>query len=250
MATVVAVVSNFIRPNNVAPICRRLNEQSCDVIVADNGPLAARGHYGAWVQAGATDIWSWRVNSGPPARWYPALAVMYRYKYIMFVDDDFMPREGLVRSLLEQAETCGDAFSAIGRIGRTFRQRRDGRWRYVRRNVRDGDPMHMAGGGEFIVAERLTAAVEFRNMLARAGAAPDMLWHDDMILDCGIQWFHAVMPYRAAGGWAERKMDGGGYAFNATAAYRDVRDGLIDLCYKCGWRPLDWVDWREGADGS
>ena len=176
---------------------------------------------------------------------------MHQYRYLMFVDDDFLPRPGLIDALLHQAETCGDAFSAIGRIGRVFHKHRSG-WVYIKTNIPGGQPMSMAGGGEFIVAERLTAAIDFRNLLAKAGAVASMLWHDDMILDCGIQWRYGFPPYRADGGWVEGRnvgrLDTHGYAFNETPAYQDVRNSLIDLCYQCGWRPVEWTDWRKDGD--
>lgn len=230
---VLAVVSNYKRPENVSPILRQLSKQPCDIIVADNsGDIMEQYHdeWDWWVM----DTWVWARNSGPPARWYPAIAFSHLYEYVLLMDDDHMPRVDLVESLVKQARACANAFAVIGRIGRNFQQV-DGHWRYVRRNVRHGI-VDMAGAGYFFLAKHLPAVIEFRDELAASGARPEMLWHDDMILNCSIQrktGFPSMMP---EGGWSEKRMNTRGYSFNSTSAYRDVRDDLIELCYQCGWR--------------
>lgn len=212
---VLAVVSNYRRPENVEPICRRLLEDGgCDVIVADNAPSSDLEFCAARTDFPILDVWRWRINSGPPARWWPALAWTHKYRYVALVDDDHMPSRGLVAALVAQAESLGDRFAVIGRVGRNFRHRR-GRWQYRRRNVKWGQ-VDMAGAGYFVVSERLLAAVRLRDELARAGAHPDMLWHDDMLLNCSIQRDYGYPSWMPTQPWAERAMDTRGYAFNAT----------------------------------
>ena len=172
--------------------------------------------------------------------------MMHEYDYLMFLDDDFMPREGLVAALLNQAATCGDRFSAIGRSGRFF-SNKTGSWQYVRANLPSYRAIHMTGGGEFIVAARLPAAVKMRNDMAAAGATGRLLWHDDLILDLGIQREFGCPPYMADGEWAECEMDACGYAFSSKRGpFRAERNAVINCCYECGWRPVPWVPWKRG----
>jgi hypothetical protein len=238
---VLAVVSNFRRPENVALVCSALKSQPCDIIVADNGKWPADdGFRDDWKMAGARDIWSWTQNSGPPARWYPALAWTHKYDYIMLVDDDHLPSDGLVESLVAQAESLDNHFAVIGRIGRNYRYRQ-GRWSYRKRNVREGQ-VDMAGAGYFVVAHFLHQVIPFRNVLADAGAHPDMLWHDDIILNCAIQMLFRRPSCMPTQPWAAKRLDTQGYAFSATSAYQDVRDDLINLCARCGWRRVRWEE--------
>jgi len=233
---VLAVISNYKRPQNVGPIVEQLlADGGCDVVIADNSPDGSSDQcLLPWDKL--FDVWKWRVNSGPPARWWPALAWTHAYRYVMLVDDDHLLVPNLAKSLVAQAERMGDKFAVMGRVGRCFRHRH-GRWQYRRRNHQRG-PVDMAGAGYFLVAERLLSAVRFRDELAKAGALPQMLFHDDILLNMSIQrdyGFQSVMP---EGGWASKRMDTRGYAFNATAAYLDVRDDLINLCATLGWKSL------------
>jgi hypothetical protein len=242
MSKVLCVVSNYKRPDNLEPICRVLADERCDVVIADNSPDRSSDRYD-W--PGVKDVWCWKENSHPPARWYPAVALSHLYDYVVLIDDDAMLAPGLIGRLLTMSANLGDHFANIGPMGRMFRQRR-GNWRYGRGEVA-GTPYNrtdMAVRGYWMVAENVVYILQFRDRLASAGATAEMLKQDDIILNVGIQcWTN--LPSYVVGHWYSQKFaDNRGYAFSSLdPAFRQTRYDLIGLCHKLGWRSLA----REGG---
>ena len=240
MAGVLAVISNYKRPENVEPICWLLADEPCDVVVADNSPDRSSDRYD-W--PGVKDVWCWKENSHPPARWYPAVALSHLYKYVVLFDDDAMLSPGLIGRLIEQSEALYDQFANIGPMGRLFRQKRANQWRYSRGDVTQENGSRttdMAVRGYWMPAHRVIDVLRFRDHLAMNGATSEMLKQDDMILNMGAQFFSQRPTYMAAGPWYSQKFaDDRGYAFSALDPnFRQIRYDLIALCYKLGWRSL------------
>lgn len=239
---VLAVVSHYKRTENTRKVCEVLDGEPCDVVVADNSPQESE--VGRYQFSGAMDVWRWRENSGPPARWYPAVALAPLYEYVVLIDDDGLPRQGLIDSLLQQAGLLEDKFSNIGPIGRNHRLKPDSTWHYVKRNITPapGDKstaVDMSARGYFMRADAVSSILVFRDELAAAGATPEMLWQDDIILNCAIQretGTPSYLPLRHEPWFQKRHMDTQGYAFSRTQPdFIKIRSDLITLCDYCGW---------------
>lgn len=241
MRTVCAIISNYRRPDNLEPLCRVLQREPCDIIVADNSPDRSSDSYErSWL--GVMDIWCWKDNSGPPARWYPAVAVSHRYDYVVLIDDDAMLSPGLIDRLLVISKTLDDKFAVIGPMGRLFRRRRRG-WRYSRGHAAlDGEPLprtDMSVRGYWIRGKCMVDALRFRDLLAENGATQDMLKQDDIIVNVGLQLYGGMPSYLVGGWYSKRYADEHGYAFSRTCQnFRQTRYDLIGLCHKLGWRSL------------
>lgn len=138
MSDTLAIVTNYLRPSNTVEICQRLLRQDCDVVIVDNCPGPSLESQGL-LPNGIMDVWRWHQNSGPACRFAPVWMMSHEYRYAWFVDDDLMPGEHALESLLMLAGTLEDKFATIGQIGRIFRRRRRGRYQYVKRNVGRAD---------------------------------------------------------------------------------------------------------------
>ncbi|MHC4402959.1 MAG: hypothetical protein ACYTG0_25135 [Planctomycetota bacterium] len=229
MSNVLAVVSNYKRPDNLRPIC--------------DSPDRSSDRYD-W--PGVKDVWCWKENSHPPARWYPVAALSHLYDYVVLIDDDAMLAPGLVGRLLIMSANLNDDFANIGPMGRMFRYRRRG-WRYSRGQVAGTpyDRTDMAVRGYWIHADSILDVVRFRNLLAQTeSATPEMLKQDDIILNVGLQHY-TKSPSYVAGGWYSKKFaDNRGYAFSQLDPhFKQTRYDLIGLCHRLGWRSLA----REGG---
>lgn len=235
--TVLAVVSNYKRPDNLMPICKVLAGEPCDVVIADNSPDRSSDRYD-W--PGVKDVWCWKANSYPPARWYPAVAFSHRYKYVVLIDDDAMLAAGFVDKLLVMSSKLGDRFANIGPMGRMFRRRRCG-WRYGRGEVAgpEFNRTDMAVRGYWMLGRRIVDILVFRDRLAEAGASDEMLKQDDIILNIGIQFVSGLPSYVTDYWYARKYANNHGYAFSALdPEFKQTRYDLIGLCYGIGWRSL------------
>jgi len=239
MKTICAVVSNYKRPENLEPICSVLTDEPCDVIVADNSPDRSSDRYD-W--PGVKDVWCWKDNSYPPARWYPAVAVSHRYDYVVLIDDDAMLAKGFITDLLIMSANLNDEFSNIGPMGRLFSSRR-GRWRYRRgaaHLAREDYPRaDMVVRGYWMLGESVTHILRFRDRLKAEGATAEMLKQDDIILNVGIQFYTGMPSYLATHWYSKKFADERGYAFSRmNPEFKKTRCELIGLCYKVGWKSL------------
>lgn len=237
MPEVLAVISNYKRPDNLEPICRVLAEEPCDVVIADNSPDRSSDRYD-W--PGVKDVWCWRENSFPPARWYPAVAMSHLYDYVVLIDDDAMLAPGLVGRLLTMSARLKDQFANIGPMGRMFRRRRRG-WRYNKGKVAGTmyDRTDMAVRGYWMCGRWVASAVWFRDLLAQSGATPEMLKQDDIILNVGIQFASRLPSYVADHWYSQKYADDRGYAFSALDPdFRQTRYDLISLCAEVGWKSV------------
>jgi len=230
---VLAVVTNFKRPINTIRICGRLAGQACDVVVADNAPEGLNLR-----RTCCMDIFCWSTNVGPPCRFVPALALAPRYDFILFLDDDFLPGNHIVRNFLDAAQMTNGEFATLGVIGRNYRWR-NGEWSYMKRNVRLADdmiltPTDMTARCHFVQASRLWVVAKMASLLGE-----DVL-EDDILLNQGIQMEYGEPSYllpkmNPEARCIERELPDGGVSFCARPDHKAKRSALINEFARMGW---------------
>lgn len=241
-----AVITNYLRPENVSQIIGILKAQPCDIVLADNSP--DKGPLRPGFEAGAVrDVFRWQINSGPPCRFAPAL-MLPEYKYVLFIDDDLLPGERCIELCEQAAKDLADRFATIGEMGRRFLPTQDGiaydptnitgrdkRIRVVDATVR----MH------FCVRKWVSHAIRMRDALIGRVSA-DALWHDDLLLCQGIQAAEKVPSYvlrrwGAEGSLIEKNMPMYQERFQAMSeksSHVPTRTELLRSMQKLGWKSL------------
>ena len=187
---VLAVVTNYKRPENVGKIVAALRNQTVPptVVVVDNAPAGLKSFC-----INADDVWRFTENHGPPCRWAPALMDL-DHKYTLFLDDDLLPGPRAVEACLQAADELNDMFATLGVIGRRFTRDTKLGYGYRRHNVsrcigrmRCVDVTCRA---HFIVTDRLVKTLDLRNALFDQVEYCDidsLRIHDDILLCQSLQ---------------------------------------------------------------
>lgn len=266
-SSVLCVVTNYKRPQNVVRIIDALDKQTVRpriVVVDNNNPLTLKdGGDDLEIAMCANDqskliddYWRVRENAGPPVRWAPAL-FRHDCEYVLFVDDDLLPGKRMVEFLLGQADGITTGLSTIGLKGRIFR--RDAvshHLQYRRANVRrNGKPsavditcrVHLTRMCHVRHAVRMTSElVLYANITGLGGGMAGVddarklaSTHDDILLCMGIQDRTGCPSYIAAAcddpdcGWTELPAP---HALNANPHHETDRTRLINAIERMGWR--------------
>lgn len=252
MSDILAIVSNFARPQNLPPIVAALRGQSVpvDIVVVDNSPEKPDGsdemqlllHEKAkW----ADDIWRLVQNHGPPCRFAPAF-MDHSHEFIWFLDDDLVPGSLAAEMLLKCCDHVDRKFSTTGEIGRVH----TGNGEYVKRNIRrfkHPRRVDMTARSHFVRTENMRHVLDAKwQLIDRFGDEAKQLVsvHDDLLLCCGIQFATYHPSYLTANNPIRetliRKQDlpDGGGGVSAKARFLEQRHRLIQMFQAIGWRSL------------
>jgi hypothetical protein len=249
VAETIAVVTNYLRPSNTVEICNRLLRQDCDVVIVDNSPGPSLELLGM-VPNGVTDVWRWHQNSGPACRFAPVWMMSQNYRYAWFIDDDLMPGEKALESLLMLAGTLEDKFATIGQIGRIFKRKRRRRYQYVKRNIGRVDgattKVDCTCRMHFALANMVGSIHGYKTTLA-GKCRPDDYRHDDLWLCMSAQNETGCPSYLIPArpeGWQiiEKNLDDGVErgvpSVSSVSTHVSDRTELINLFSGIGWRSL------------
>lgn len=209
---ILVVITNYSRPQNLPSVIQAWREQTVTskIVVVDNSPPPKPGvefvtaepypnklFQGVEHKNGrADDVWRMGTNFGCPCHFYPALAE-YKFRYVMFVDDDFIPGSKALAKLLGFAEASGGRFASIGQFdaARNFLLSMQPGKRYSGRSVPHCSPnswvkAHITCRGHLVRQDLLYHAIPFRNKLVEkfGGEAENLCnIHDDFLMCLGIQ---------------------------------------------------------------
>ena len=252
MNQILAIVTNYSRPNNIPLVVDALREQSVpvDIVVVDNSPEKPDGSdtlqltlhdKSLW----ADDIWRFVQNHGPPCRFAPAF-MDHSHEFIWFIDDDLLPGSRAVDHLCDTYEWMDGKVSTIGEIGRIHTPQGE----YVRRNVRRQPfpcRVDMTARAHFVRTEHVRHVLNYKwDLINRFGdeARELVSIHDDLLLCCAIQMETAFPSCLTAVDPSESKLirtrdlpDGGG-GVSAKAGFLEQRHRLIQMFQAIGWESL------------
>lgn len=198
---ILVVITNYSRPQNLPDVIRAWREQTVPskIVVVDNSPInsqTGREGYPSGNFDQADDVWRMQTNFGCPCHFYPALAE-YKFRYVMFADDDFIPGSKALAKLLVLADASGGRFATIGQFdaARNFLLSMQPGKRYSGRSVPHCSPnswvkAHITCRGHLVRQDLLYHAIPFRNKLVEkfGGEAENLCnIHDDFLMCLGIQ---------------------------------------------------------------
>lgn len=255
MSDILAIVSNFARPQNLPPIIAALRGQSVpvDIVVVDNSPADESAFFSQYIDtcggmAGCNkgfDILRFTENAGPPCRFAPAF-MEHSHEFIWFLDDDLAPGSQAVETLLQCYEWVDGQCSTIGEIGRVHTDSGE----YVKRNIRRFDHprrVDMTARSHFVRTENMRHVLSAKwRLIDRFGDEAKQLVsvHDDLLLCCGIQFATCHPSYLTANNAIRetltRKQDlpDGGGGVSAKTGFLGQRHRLIQMFQAIGWRSL------------
>lgn len=262
---VMVVLLNYARPHHMPAVIQAWRQQTVPLghlVVVDNSPpnkhLAYSEPYPQPDLRGADDVWRMTTNHGCPSRFAPALAIP-GFRYVLFADDDMLPGKRAIENLLLQAEKLHDCFATIGQSSRNFNLEAPAGKRYAYRDVRrtaDLQKVHLTVRSHFVVADSLTAAVDFRNSLIHSYGqkALDLCrTHDDMLLCLGLQegsrdYGRSPMPPDpcyilplSADPECElikENLPGSNEGVHKRPGHLAERNAFVDMALEFGWRPV------------
>ena len=241
MNQILAIVTNYSRPNNIPLIVDALREQTVpvDIVVMDNSGV---DHFGFGLSL------TWDVPDGgygPPNRFLPAFRD-HRHEFCLFLDDDLLPGCCAVEHILDTYEWMDGKVSTIGEIGRIHTPQGE----YVRRNVRRQPfpcRVDMTARAHFVRTEHVRHVLNYKwDLINRFGdeARELVSIHDDLLLCCAIQMETAFPSCLTAVDPSESKLirtrdlpDGGG-GVSAKAGFLEQRHRLIQMFQAIGWESL------------
>lgn len=247
---VLAIVINWARSGNIGAIVERLVPQA-DVVVVDNSASGADALLAEqWRAAGAL-VWRIPNNLGPPCRFVPALADL-DHRYVLFVDDDFLPGERCVEACLQAAGLVAGQFATIGQIGRRFVYEH-GNWRYRRKNSPRLSsfpcPCDLTCRMHFVRREHLWHVLPFRERVAERLPLHASI-HDDLLLCLGLQMATNLGSFLIPSDGPQIKvaeLDDNQPLNSRRRGHVRERAELIQEASRLGWRSLwseSWDLWR------
>lgn len=245
-----AVVINWARAGNIGAIVERLVPQA-DVVVVDNSASGAEPSLEErWRSSGAA-VWRIPNNLGPPCRFVPALADL-DHRFVLFVDDDFLPGERCVEACLQAAGAVAGRFSTIGQVGRRFAHEH-GDWRYRRKNSPRLPsfpcPCDLTCRMHFVRRDHLWHVVPFRERVAATLPLHASI-HDDLLLCLGLQMATQLGSFLIPTEGPQIKvaeLDDNEPLNSRRRGHVRERAELIRLAANMGWRSLwseSWDLWR------
>ena len=200
MAEPVLVVQTcWKRPANTRRQVEHLRSQSWPlrVVIVDNSP-DDQEPLGVKRDDMVVDIYRVHQNLGPPCRFLPAYS-LHDYKYVWWLDDDFLPRPRALEHLVATAEKLDGKFSTISQKGRRFERapvhpKWEGKdWLYVQRNIKREEepvPVDMTVRAHFVRADLIHHALSFKwellSTFGESAVRPAIDIHDDILLCVGI----------------------------------------------------------------
>lgn len=244
---VLAIVTNYKRPENVPLVCESLRAQTHPVtlVVVDNSPGPSRLRFTAAAQT-PNDIWRFKANAGPPCRFAPAW-MRHDHDYVLFVDDDMTLRPTAVEYLRGAADRLCGGFATLGQIGRIYGGE-PGKWEYVRQNVPRRQrvvPVDLTCRLHFVRMDLMHHVLAFKWRVL--DTFPEMSKHvgreDDMLLCQGIQWACRVPSYLVPRVMTvprtrliRKELPPGPHSQNGQADHVTNRTELANAAHAVGWR--------------
>jgi len=242
---VLAVVTNYNRPDNVMKICRELRGQPCDVVVVDNAATPEKSVCSS-VLTHVRDIFRMNENYGPSCRFAAAAMLAHRYEYTWLLDDDFMPASWAVDTLKRLAEKLPLQWTTLGQVGRRFGVDREGKPYYrkknIGRNIGEMVPVDMTCRTHFFESSRAIAALDQMGLMAAAGKLP-LTWEDDMMLCLSGTGCSYLVPSDQP--IMMGNLPKGDDASGARPCHSANRTECARLSYELGWRST----WRSKLPG-
>jgi len=268
--SVLAVLTNYARPQNLPQIVRALRRQThpVKIVIVDNSPAKTASEDGdqhdlTRIRKSVDDIWRFEQNAGPPCRFAPAF-MQHDCSHILFLDDDMLPGFHAVEHLVNTATQLKNEFATLGEFGRRFHGGNRsymqgfhgrGEWRYVCRNVKRGHeptPVDMTCCAHFVRADMMQHVLSFKwDMIHKHGCDEDLdgdrrgWWReDDMLLSLGIQQgtglksYLTPMPRRRVRMSLRQRMLAAPHAHSSRPHHLQDRTRFIHLALQSGWQSL------------
>ena len=236
MKTVLGVVINWKRPQNVAKIANRLAAQCSRVVIVDNSPdeFDCDGFEG---DPFVDDVWRIFNNGGPQVRWLPALTA--NEEFVFFVDDDLIPHENAVERLLAQHAQLS-VRHPVGVIGSHARILDLPKYNYREAMPTAGGvvPVTMTCRLHFLKTSLLPHVLHMRfDMLKRFSDAHDVELinrHDDIVLCSGLAKIGA--SHFSVGPLSDDILDIADVGMCERRDHNAERRRMTKMAFDCGWR--------------
>jgi hypothetical protein len=272
MSDVLVVLTCYSRPQNMGRVIDAWNQQTVPVtvVVVDNRPYTkitiADGAFGDPIKGelypcyelsgdgylSPSDVWRWTKNSGCPC-WLAPAAMLYRHKYVVKADDDFLPGTRAVDHLLKTAMICDDEFSTIGQVGRILTP-----GKYHRGNVklRDFDSeaemtrVDLTCRGFLVKSRDIIHALDFRQQLLDSDPESEEIKHlvgihDDFLICMGTQLCYESRPSYIISSTRDpedllikTEIPNGPESCYKRPGHYEERQRMVELSESIGWRSL------------
>lgn len=229
------VLTNFARPGNTNRIAQAFRSEPDVRLLLANNPQSADCELEAKSLDLFDDVITMRENHGPPCRFLPALSSCC--PLTLFWDDDALPNKGIIWKLLREYDRDPSG-AVLGMIGRNHKMRRDGKHRYIARNIPPGKEVDMTCRFHLVRTSRIIHAIDLRQRIASTDHPHkwEILWEDDMLLCHGITRA-TNEPCRLLdfGGRVWRELPAQA-SYSARSEHKTIRSRFIRVSAQLGWR--------------
>jgi len=270
-ASVLAILTNYARPQNIPIIVSALRQQThpVDIVIVDNSPhcSCAMSHVAAWDTSQIMDVWRFTKNAGPPCRFAPAL-MQHDHSHVLFIDDDLVPGAHAVEHLIKTAELFDNEFATLGEIGRRVHggnrdymaSRGRGEWRYCTHNIRRRTwpfPVDITCRVHFVRADCVRHVLSmkwdilqhFGDDTAQEGDRRGWWREDDILLCTSIQratgFASYLTPVADRNTYLRRRDLPAPGAHSSRTYHKTDRSRCVRMAVRVGWKPL-WHDAERG----
>ena len=240
---ITVVITNYKRPENldaIVPAFRNQSVKPTRIIVVDNSPSGFSPRTSLKWPNLVDDVIRFRMDAGPCCRF--AAIGLIETPLVLFSDDDIVPGNRGIETLLETGEDVGWCFATMGQIGRIYKRTKEGysvKKGNIQRQV-NAMPVDMTCRVHLAQTKYLGGAIKPRCLAAEDGAEKDELRNDDIFLSQGLQ-MESGFPSLIIGscdrhsGLRDRELPAP-HANCSRDTHRASRNTLVTRIANLGWR--------------